>query len=312
VPVVAAAGLLAIAAGATIDLNAHPMPAGGSGRALAEVREPLRRWAELIPLDSLAGRSGKVRALFLGRSRPAFAVHAIEQLFGDSALDMPRVYTLDDTTLAPPFSLITLLPFSAKRAGRIGAYRIGDWPHERSSARTDLGKLPEGFIEVTRANADTYVSEHFRLRDFLTHDQQSVWPKYLVLDARLIDKLELVIDDLRAHGVPVRRMVVMSGFRTPRYNRLGVGRGGRASDSRHQYGDAADVFVDNTGSGRMSDLNRDGRVDWRDAKVIQDAVNRVETRHPELVGGVGLYRATSVHGPFAHVDARGTRARWGP
>ena len=34
-------------------------------------------------------------------------------------------------------------------------------------------------------------------------------------------------------------------------------------------------------------------------------------RHPELVGGVGVYRGNSVHGPFAHVDARGVRARWG-
>jgi uncharacterized protein YcbK (DUF882 family) len=29
------------------------------------------------------------------------------------------------------------------------------------------------------------------------------------------------------------------------------------------------------------------------------------------VGGVGVYRATSSHGAFAHVDVRGYRARWG-
>src|SRR3712207_8624592 len=34
-------------------------------------------------------------------------------------------------------------------------------------------------------------------------------------------------------------------------------------------------------------------------------------RHPELAGGVGVYRATRAHGPFAHVDVRGRRARWG-
>jgi uncharacterized protein YcbK (DUF882 family) len=308
--VVCALALASVMAGATLDIDARPMPAGHIATPAARaVSAP--RAADLVPLDSIAGRSGKLRALFLGRSKPEFAIEAIERLFGDSALDAPRVYTLDDSTVAPPISLITLLPFSAKRAGRIGAYRIGNWPHERRAVRAD-DKVPEGFIEVTPDNVDTYVSEHFRLRDFLTHDQENVWPKYLVLDERLIDKLELVIEDLRAHGTPVRRMVVMSGFRTPQYNRLGVGRGGRASDSRHQYGDAADVFVDNTGSGRMSDLNRDGRVDWRDAKIIRDAVDRVEARHPELVGGVGLYRATRAHGPFAHVDARGVRARWGP
>jgi uncharacterized protein YcbK (DUF882 family) len=28
------------------------------------------------------------------------------------------------------------------------------------------------------------------------------------------------------------------------------------------------------------------------------------------VGGIGIYPATSAHGPFVHIDARGTRARW--
>jgi hypothetical protein len=77
------------------------------------------------------------------------------------------------------------------------------------------------------------------------------------------------------------------------------------------FGDAADVFVDNDGDGRMDDLNHDGRVDHRDARVILDAAERVEGLHPELRGGVGVYRATSSHGPFAHVDVRGWRARWG-
>jgi uncharacterized protein YcbK (DUF882 family) len=155
------------------------------------------------------------------------------------------------------------------------------------------------------------MSEHFRLRDFLTHDQQSVWPKYLVLREELIDKLELVIDDLNAHGTRVTHLSVMSGFRTPQYNARGVGAGGRARDSRHQYGDAADVFVDNDGDGWMDDLTGDGRVDQRDAQVIIDAAERVELAHPDLVGGAGLYRATRAHGPFAHVDVRGHRARWG-
>ena len=209
------------------------------------------------------------------------------------------------------FSLITMLPFSAKLRGRIGTYRMGNWPYEHRAPRTSGDANPEGFIEVTADNESTYVSDHFRLSDFLTHDQQDTWPKYLVLNEKLVDKLELVIDDLNAHGVRVDHLSVMSGFRTPEYNVQGVGKGGRARDSRHQYGDAADVFVDNDGSGRMADLNHDGRVNYRDAQVIRDAVDRVEAAHPELVGGVGVYRGNSMHGPFAHIDARGVRARWG-
>jgi uncharacterized protein YcbK (DUF882 family) len=61
----------------------------------------------------------------------------------------------------------------------------------------------------------------------------------------------------------------------------------------------------------MSDLNRDGRIDTRDARVLAQAAERVEQAHPELVGGVGIYQATAAHGPFVHIDVRGTRARWG-
>src|SRR5439155_7889517 len=122
----------------------------------------------------------------------------------------------------------------------------------------------EGFIEVTPANMDTRVSEHFRLRDFLTHDQQDVWPKYLVLRPQLVDKLELVIARLQLDGARVDHLSVMSGFRTPQYNATGGETGGRAELSRHMYGDAADVFVDNDGDGRMDDLKHDGRINYRD------------------------------------------------
>jgi len=248
--------------------------------------------------DSLVGRSKKLRARFVpAAARHGNAIPILESHFGDSA--------------SFRFAFIPLLPFSDKTAGRIGTYKIGYWPAERR-LRSGVYANPAGFIEVTPENQDTRVSEHFRLRDFLTHDQQHVWPKYLVLREELIDKLELVIADLETHGVEVTHMSVMSGFRTPQYNAKGVGRkGGRATDSRHLFGDAADVFIDNNGDGRMDDLNRDGRVDSRDAAVIRASVDRIEQEHPSLTGGVGLYRATRSHGPFAHIDVRGSKARWG-
>ena len=209
----------------------------------------------------------------------------------------------------PLFSYLTSRPFNAKVNGRIGQYLIGFWPGERGRVTKVAYQNPGGFIEVTQENENTPVSDHFRLRDFITHDQVGTWPKYLVLRDVLVDKLELVIDQLENQGIIVRRMTVMSGFRTPQYN--GPGGDGRSSVSRHMYGDAADVFIDNDGDGRMDDLNRDGRVDYRDARVILDAADRVERLHPELTGGVGVYRATASHGPFAHVDVRGWRARWG-
>ena len=259
-------------------------------------------------LDSLRGRSRKLRARFITPARVA-TIPLLRELFGGLAPSNPGVYSAGNE--GSPFHFITMRPFTDKVRGRIGAYRIGFFPNERRTVRSAAYSNPEGFVEVTAANRDTPVSEHFRLSDFLTHDQAQLWPKYLVLREPLVDKLELVIAELRKIGVPVERLRVMSGFRTPQYNEQGVGAGGRVQDSRHQYGDAADVYVVNGSRDWMGDLNHDGRVDTRDAQVIADAAERVERANPDLVGGVGIYHATSAHGPFVHIDVRGTRARWG-
>jgi hypothetical protein len=258
------------------------------------------------PTRALLGRSGALRAIFVHPAEaPRFAISALSRLFGDSTPRAPGVYSVDDSLTQKRFSLISLLPFSAKRGPRIGSYNIGFWPGEKRGT----GDPPTGFVEVTAENQDTHVSEHFRLRDFLTHDQGPVWPKYLVLREELVEKLELVLNELRNGGVRSPRIVVMSGFRTPQYNARGLRRG-RAPDSRHQYGDAADVFVDADNNGRMDDLNRDGKVNKADAGVLAKAFERVEQQHPDLMGGVAVYKATRAHGPFVHVDVRGERARW--
>ena len=278
-------------------------------RGLVRLDVPLGAVREVT--DSLRGRSGKLFMRLLTPDRAASTAPAFAKWFGGSNPGRPGVYRLADTALAHPFTFITLHPFNSKRADRIGTYRLGFWPAERRRTRSLAYANPQGFIEVNSGDASTPVSEHFRLGDFLTHDQASIWPKYLVLREDLVDKLELVIGELESGGVAVRTMTVMSGFRTPQYNAKGGITSGRAELSRHMYGDAADVFVDNDGDGRMDDLNRDGRVDYRDAQVIVKAAERVEGAYTDLVGGAGVYRATSAHGPFAHIDVRGRRARWG-
>ncbi|MFL5578134.1 MAG: hypothetical protein ACJ79S_19455 [Gemmatimonadaceae bacterium] len=289
----------------------------------------------------LRGESGRLRARIqpagapiLEDSLPAgaqVAVSASGKRVAGAGLAAPATRSPDSSLAAAPrtpgvwevalqvgsairpvadFNIITLTPFSEKRRGRIGLYYIGNWPTERGRGRGNAYAPPRGFIEVTRENQDTPLSEHFRLRDFLTHDQQDVWPKYLVVDTKLVDKLELVLADLASRGVDVRGVRVMSGFRTPQYNASGGDPSGRAGLSRHMYGDAADIFIDSNGDGTMDDLNGDHRVNIEDARVIERAVERVEREHPTLVGGCGVYVAAGGHGPFAHVDTRGFRARW--
>lgn len=278
--------------------------------------------AALQAFAPLRGASGKVRLVqqVPGDSLPAALPPgaSVSLTPADTVRGLARLAVRVGEALRPVADLdvVTLKPLSERRGGRIGGYFIGRWPTEGrtraasgAAARGDYAP-PRGLIEVTTRNQDTRISEHFRLRDFLTHDQQNVWPKYLVVQTKLVDKLELVLADLAARGVPARGVHVMSGFRTPQYNTGGGDPRGRAGLSRHMFGDAADIWIDNDGDGRMDDLNGDGRVNIRDSEIVRAAVDRVEQAHPELVGGVGVYPGNAAHGPFAHIDTRGYRARW--
>lgn len=259
--------------------------------------------------DTIFGRSGRLLARFFAPRR-SLEVEPIARLFGKREEKGNSTVAVTDTTSGRSLHLITLKPFGEKVNGRVGDYHIGRFPAEKRSPRSAAYENPDGFIEVTLENKDTKVSEHFRLADFLTHDQKNVWPKYLVLREALVDKLELVLVELQRRGIDAQRLTVVSGFRTPQYNQRAVGRG-RAKDSRHQYGDAADVVVDNNRDGRFDDLNHDGRINSKDMKILAEAVESVERQYPELIGGLGLYRATRARQPFIHVDVRGNRARWG-
>ena len=266
----------------------------------ALVRTGSSRGIDLASIRDAGGISGAVRALFLTpeeaarlepESAPPPGVHPIE---GKSGL----------------FEVV-LTPFSAKVNGRLGRYELGRWPYEDGSTPLSPAYAdPRGFVEVTPETAKLHVSEHFTLGEFVTKNQSNLWPKYIVLEPRLLDKLELTIEKLNETGHPVRNFFVMSGFRTPEYNALDLGPKARSKVSRHMYGDAADVYPDDDGNGNIDDLNRDGRVDLADAKILADAAEAVEREHPSLVGGIGIYPGNRVHGPFVHIDVRGKRARW--
>jgi uncharacterized protein YcbK (DUF882 family) len=273
---------------------------GASGRLRARVEDP----GASLSTDSLP--EGAVATFSGSHVAESTAVLAAPKRSGIWSLAIAVGNAIKPIT---DFSVITLKPASEKRGGRIGLYYIGNWPAERTSGGVRY-KPPRGFIEVTKEQQNTLLSDHFRLKDFFPHDQANVWPKYVVVEMKLVDKLELILAELEKAGIPAKGVKVMSGFRTPQYN-SGVGdTRGRASLSRHMYGDAADIFIDNDGNGSMDDLNKDGKVNTSDSRVILAAANRVEAAHPSLIGGVGVYPGTSAHGPFTHIDTRGYPARW--
>jgi hypothetical protein len=279
-------------------------------------------------LNPLRGRSGKLQAVFRTPGEDLRAEEADSHFAGvvdgddgqvlaqNTAPEQPGIYKLAielNKARRPvaDLQLVTLVPFAEKKEDRIGLYYLGNWPYESGGTpRSKSYANPSGFVEVTRENKDLPVSEHFQLGQFLTKNQFDVWPKYVIVNENLLDKLELTIQELQKEGVRVDHVHVMSGFRTPGYNKTGGNTGGRASLSRHMYGDAADVYVDNNRDGSPDDITGDGRVDADDAAKFAAAAEKVEANQPALVGGIGIYKACCGHGPFTHVDTRGYRARW--
>lgn len=205
-------------------------------------------------------------------------------------------------------NIFVMVPLNQVEDGHLNGYQIGQYPAEPLRGLS-IYRPPQGFIEVTPENRNTLLAPHFRLEQFLCK-QESGWPKYVVLRERLILKLEAILEELNRRGYHAETLAVLSGYRTPHYNRLI----GNVRYSRHVYGGAADIYVDEDPVDEMmDDLNRDGRIDYRDAAILYDIVDELYGRawYAPFVGGLGRYRRTSNHGPFVHVDVRGFRARWG-
>ena len=147
-------------------------------------------------LESARGKSGKLRATIQSSPAPLTPDTLppggeLTYASGGKVASAPKGAGIWSVLLAignavrpvANFNVITMLPFSAKQNGKVGLYYVGNWPSEKrkvapSKAPPSAYANPAGFIEVTQENADTRVSDHFKLRDFLTHDQPNVWPKY--------------------------------------------------------------------------------------------------------------------------------------
>ena len=143
----------------------------------------------------------------------------------------------------------------------LNAYQIGFYP-DTPLKGNPIYVPPKGFIEVTKDNEDTKVSPNFRIKEFLTK-QKSGYPKYLVLDERLVFLLEAIGAHLEPLGWDAGDIFVMSGYRTPYYNK-------QLDDTKyslHQWGRAADIFWTRmtTGGWTISTRTRSSRrkMRWR-------------------------------------------------
>jgi hypothetical protein len=201
-----------------------------------------------------------------------------------------------------------MVPATEVKKGLLNGYRIGAYPAKPLKGNP-LYEPPPGFIEVTKKNHETKVSPHFVLRQFLCkEDTSKEFPKYIVLNERLPLKLEAILERVNTLGFKTDSLNIMSAYRTPFYNHAI----GDVLYSMHQWGSAADIYIDPKNKNRMEDLNRDGRIDIRDSKFLYDEIEELiaDKDGQKFQGGMGFYPANSAHPPFVHVDVRGTRARW--
>lgn len=190
----------------------------------------------------------------------------------------------------------------------LNGFRVGDY--DRTPFRgLSTYAVPRGLINLAHGPADLRVSPHFRLGQFVSKQQPGHRPAYLLVRPSMLLKLERLLEAANRKGWRADTFHIMSGFRTPFYNRA---IGNRTSSSRHLYGGAADIWIDGDGDGQMDDLNGDGRIDKDDARVLAALAESLARRGGPgwPPGGIGVYGANAAHGPFVHIDSRGYRARW--
>jgi uncharacterized protein YcbK (DUF882 family) len=321
------ATLSAVTMGVIIAVQLYEPP----GELMASPPVDARRIIPVVTASGDAlGSSGDVQMRFVrAGERVAFPLEFNGNAYGfryqwvragsTEAIDVARPYS-GDTLLAPlepgvyelqmekggtvqrigEPRLAVLVPFELKLGSKLNGYRIGRYPSERGSVQQREG-LPDGFLEVHEEDVDLPLTRHLRVSDFLTHDAQTTWPRYVAIDPRVLDKIELVMREIaRRRGADQMDFDVRvhSGYRTPLHNARVEG---AARDSRHQYGDAADVAIDADGDGKLTIF---------DALEVERAVEWVERAHPELVGGLGVYSSRRYATPYLHIDARGERKRW--
>ena len=128
-------------------------------------------------------------------------------------------------------------------------------------------------------DGEKYLSKNFKVKEFCCKDGSDP----IFIDSELVEILQKVRDHF---GQPVH---INSAYRTAAYN-LSKKVGG-AKFSQHQYGKAADIYIQGILITKLSEY--------------------VETLMPNK-GGIGIYPIkTGVRNcAFVHVDVRATKGRW--
>ncbi len=211
--------------------------------------------------------------------------------------------TASDTSSVQEWIMIVPLDQDQFRTASINSFPIGFYGNGNSRDH-----LPErGFIELWPDIFDARISTHLTFSDFLGHTDGD-WPQYMVLDLRLVHKLECVFEEVAISYPQARGIHCISGFRTPAYN---AAIGNDTGFSLHLYGAASDFWIEGWPANNLiDDLDRNKRIDVFDGEFIVSASRRLEATGEVATGGASAYRWIPTHGPFVHLDTRGSAAVW--
>lgn len=198
--------------------------------------------------------------------------------------------------------LVVKTPIDTAKISALKGYRFNTYPQAYKSLAQYA--QPKGLIEVKKGDENIYLSDLVQVKNMLSK-QKSDFPKYFLATTEGLKMLNRLKDFLISKGIKFKRFSFISGYRTPYYNRM-IGNG---KHSRHQYGDAFDLYIDENGDQRMDDLNGDGVQNKKDVDYLYTLFVAF-LKHDNRQGGVGKYYPNARHGGFVHIDNRGFNARW--
>lgn len=224
------------------------------------------------------------------------------------SVTLPRahgIYTVtgSDSLSVQQWSILVPLGSGQVRTATVNSFLLGFYGDGNTRDH-----LPDGgFIELWSDDYNTRISTHLTFADLLCHTEGE-WPQYMVLDTRLVYKLEQVLEEVAVCYPEARVIHCISGFRTPAYNEA---IGNETGFSLHLYGAAADIWIESWPANNLiDDLDRNKRIDVFDGEVIVQASRTLEAAGEVAVGGASAYRWIPAHGPFVHIDTRGSAAVW--
>lgn len=220
-----------------------------------------------------------------------------------------QVLTFERNGETITLNVFVLTPFRNGKDMTLNGYSMGEY---NATPFKGLNNYlpPRGFINMQPGMEDIEIAPHFKLGQFICKQQLGHEPTYLLVQTGMLVKLERLLEGANEKGWKADTFFIMSGFRTPFYN---AAIGNKTTSSRHLFGDASDIYIDNDRDGVMDDLDGDGKITKKDAVALADLAKEIaEADHRNWPkGGIGIYEANAAHGPFVHIDARGFPARWG-